>query len=211
MLHILLAPLLVTMVMGEGCCPPDAWEGVAFMVASVQNKATHLTKGVLMSHTNFTLGMIVIEGEVHVDGLSKKVIEIKDYNKKIKYDINDGRCIKKTLQSKIPRCLPENTTLVENTYIGTGTEKVAVKMYRSDVGGLETNFTVTANECIPIVVIVSSIIPNSEVMRVYEYSGITVGVKDPSVFDIPAICQKAVTMDCDADPFLHDSDTNIPI
>ncbi|KAL3882895.1 hypothetical protein ACJMK2_029197 [Sinanodonta woodiana] len=213
MLHIVLAPLLVTMVMGEGCCFPDAWEGVAFMmVGSVKNKTPHLTKGVVMFHMNYTLGMIVIQGEFLVDGLNKKVNILKDYNKKIKYHISDGKCTKNTLETRIPRCLPENTTLVENTYLGSGTEKVAVKMYSSNVGGLEMNFTVTANGCFPIVAILSGIIPNSQVpvMKVYEHSGSTVGIKDPSVFDIPAICQPAVTMDWDPVSVLHNSDTNMP-
>ncbi|KAK3603356.1 hypothetical protein CHS0354_025962 [Potamilus streckersoni] len=45
MLHIVLAALFVAMVMGEGCCPPDAWEGVVgLMIGSVHSKNLHLTK-----------------------------------------------------------------------------------------------------------------------------------------------------------------------
>ncbi|KAK3603357.1 hypothetical protein CHS0354_025963 [Potamilus streckersoni] len=190
MSHIALAPLLVAMVMGEGCCPPDAWEGVVgLMIGSVKGKNPHLTKGVQMWHQNVTLGMIAIEEELLVDGLKMKLKVIQDYNKKNEYFIKDGKCTKMTLVPSIPRCLPENATLVENTYFGAGSENVAVKIYRFNTRGLETYFTVTANDCIPVMEIASGTLPNAQVMKVSEYTGISLGVKDPSVLNIPAICQ----------------------
>ncbi|KAL3883285.1 hypothetical protein ACJMK2_029568 [Sinanodonta woodiana] len=192
MLQFVLAPLFVAMVTGEGCCPPDAWEGVAgLMVGSVKDKNPHLTKGVLMLHLNTTSGMIAIEEELLVDGLKMKLKVIQDYNKKTEYVIKYGKCTKTALKSSIPRCLPANATLVENTFLGAGFENVAVKIYRFSVRGLEVYFTVTAYDCIPVVAIASGYIPDKKVsvLEVLEYSGITVGVKDPSVFDIPAICQ----------------------
>ncbi|KAK3603358.1 hypothetical protein CHS0354_025964 [Potamilus streckersoni] len=194
MLHIVLAALFVAMVMGEGCCPPDAWEGeVDLTVGYSEDKNQHLTKGVLTLHVNNSLGMIAIEEELLVDGSKIKLKVIQDYNKKTEYTLIGGKCIKKPLESSIPRCLPENSTLVNRTYIGAGSENVAVKVYRFNVGDIETDFTVTACDCIPVVAILSGTLADEQVsvLEVLVYSGITVGVEDPSVFNIPAICKKA--------------------
>ncbi|KAL3862071.1 hypothetical protein ACJMK2_008066 [Sinanodonta woodiana] len=192
MLRLLLAFVLVVMAMGKGCCPPKAWEGfVGTMSGFMKDGKPHSSKGLLMYHTNDTLGMVDSEGDIIIDRLlTLKIRIIKDNNKMIGYNIMNGKCTKKTLVRKELDCIPENATLVRSTYLGAGPETLAVKVYRFMDGDTEVYSTVTSSGCIPLDHVLTGIHPDTkaEFIGVEQVSGITVGVKDPSVFDIPSIC-----------------------
>ncbi|KAL3862073.1 hypothetical protein ACJMK2_008068 [Sinanodonta woodiana] len=195
MLRLLLAFVLIVMVKGEGCCPPKAWEGYAITMAGLMKDGVpYSAKCFLTYHTNDTLGMIEMEGNITIDRwLTQKIRVIRDINKNLEYFIMDGRCSKKPMARKILECISENASLVLNTYLGAGPEKLAVKVYRFIDGNIEVYSTVTSSACIPVVEVTTGIHPttNAEFMEVSQLSGITIGVKDPSVFDIPSICYSA--------------------
>ncbi|KAL3862069.1 hypothetical protein ACJMK2_008064 [Sinanodonta woodiana] len=195
MLRLLLAFVLVGMAMGEGCCPPIAWEGfIGTMVGSVEDAVPHLTMSFLKYHTNITLGMIEMEGNIIIDrGQTQQIRIIIDNNKMTQYFIMNGKCARRTLARKVLNCVPENATLVLNTYLGAGPETLTVKVYRFLVEDIEVYSTVTSSGCIPVEHVLTGIHPDTKValLEVAQVSGVTVGVKNPSVFDIPSICQSA--------------------
>lgn len=190
MLRIVLAFVLVTIVMGEGCCPYDAWEGTFGLVTgTVQGGESHLTLGALYLHVDSAKKVIVSEGGLTVDGYGFQLKAIQDYEKGTEYDIVNGNCTTKRLGPWKSKCIPDNAVVVQDTYLGAGFEKVAVKTYLYTENGLQVYSTVTANGCIPIASVQSgTTLEGVPTVTAAEFSGITRGVKDPSVFNIPAIC-----------------------
>ncbi|KAL3862070.1 hypothetical protein ACJMK2_008065 [Sinanodonta woodiana] len=196
MLRLLLAFVLVGMVMGEGCCPPNAWEGfVGTMVGFNENGVPHLTKGFFVYHQNSTLGMVAMEGDMLFDGWYTKIKIIKDNIKNIQYVIINGTCTKQTLVLKAPNCIPENATRLLNTYLGAGPENLVVKVYRFMQEDTEVYSTVTSSGCIPVDYVITGTHPVTKAvfMEVVQITFITVGVKDPTVFVIPSVCDSADT------------------
>ncbi|KAL3876401.1 hypothetical protein ACJMK2_034250 [Sinanodonta woodiana] len=192
MMRIVLALVLVTMVMGEGCCPYDAWEGTFGLVTgTVQDGNSHLTQSALNLHVNSAKKIIVSEGGMQVDGYGFQLKAIQDYDKGTEYDIIDNKCTTKSLGPWKSRCIPDDAQVVQNTYVGAGSEKVAVKTYLYMEDGLQVYSTVTARDCVPIMSVQSGVTSKGvSTVTVSEFSGITQGVKDPSVFNIPAICHE---------------------
>ncbi|KAL3876400.1 hypothetical protein ACJMK2_034249 [Sinanodonta woodiana] len=190
MMRIVLAHVLVTMVMGEGCCPYDAWEGTLGLVTGTeQGGQSHLTLGALNLHVNSAKKIIVSEGEMDVDGYGFQLKAIQDYMKGTEYDIVNGKCTTKSIGPWKSRCIPDDAQIVQNTYIGAGSEKVAVKTYLYMEDGLQVYSTVTARDCVPIMSVQSGVTSKGvSTVTASEFSGITKGVKDPSIFNIPAIC-----------------------
>ncbi|KAK3612477.1 hypothetical protein CHS0354_032093 [Potamilus streckersoni] len=193
MLRIVLALVLVSMVMGEGCCPYDVWEGTLGLVTGTEEGGeAHLTLGSLNLHVNSARKVIVSEVGLEVDQEPFQLKAIQDYNEGTEFKIADGYCTKK--QKQFPTwksyCIPDDAEVVQNTYIGAGSEKVAVKTYSYKENGLQVYSTVTARGCIPIVSVKSGrTLEGVPTVTVEEFSGITQGVDDPSVFDIPSICR----------------------
>ncbi|KAL3876393.1 hypothetical protein ACJMK2_034243 [Sinanodonta woodiana] len=199
MLRIVLALVSLATVMGEGCCPPDVWEGLEGLLAgSVQAGKPHLTKGGLMLHLNNTGKIIAIEEDLFVDDHEIKLKIIQDYNRGTEYMIMDGKCTKKTLEPWKPKCIPDDAQVVQNTYFGAGSAMLAVKTYSFMEKGLQVYATATVSGCIPIVEVMSGTTAEGvSTVDVVEFSGITLGIKDPSVFNIPSICNS------ESVPFMH--------
>ncbi|KAL3876397.1 hypothetical protein ACJMK2_034246 [Sinanodonta woodiana] len=192
MLLYMLVLGLVTLEYGEPCCVPDAMEGVAEMVFSTtMHGMLRLVKGRAMVHLNLTLGMMEIEAEISVNGHETNITVIYDYNQEIQYTIINGSCTKFVLNATIPKCIPENATLVEETFLGAGSEQVPVKTYTFMIANDDVYFTVTSSGCVPILMDLSLHLATKQAVgiEVVKFSGITMGVKDPSIFDIPSICQ----------------------
>ncbi|KAL3876402.1 hypothetical protein ACJMK2_034251 [Sinanodonta woodiana] len=190
MLRIVLAVVLVVTIKGEGCCPYDAWEGFeGLLTGTVQGGQSHLTQGAFTLHLNNTKRMVASEVDLVVDGVVIRLKSIQDYNTGTEYDIMDGKCTKKPIGQWKPQCIPDDAKVVQNTYIGAGSEKVAVKTYLYTDNGLQVYATVTASGCIPVMAAISGTTAQGvPTVSVVEFSGITSGIKDPSVFSIPAIC-----------------------
>ncbi|KAL3876396.1 hypothetical protein ACJMK2_034245 [Sinanodonta woodiana] len=180
MLFYMLVFGLVKMVSGETCCVPNAMEGVAGMVVStIVDGMPYLVKARAMVHLNFTLGMMEIEAEMSVNGQESNITIINDYINKIQYAIMNGSCTKFALKGRMPQCIPENATLVEETFVGAGTEKVAVKTYTFMIANIEIFFTVTSSGCVPIIMEISPPMAPKRIpgvgMEVLNFSGITLG------------------------------------
>ncbi|KAK3612475.1 hypothetical protein CHS0354_032091 [Potamilus streckersoni] len=144
--------------MGEGCCPYDAWEGFEGLLSGTeQGGKSHLTQGSFSLHLNNTKKMVASEVELVVDGFLIRLKSIQDYNTRTEYDIMNGKCTKKPLEQWKPKCVPDDAQVVQNTYFGAGSEKVAVKTYLYTDNGLQVYSTVTASGCIPIVAALSGI------------------------------------------------------
>ncbi|KAK3591059.1 hypothetical protein CHS0354_026073 [Potamilus streckersoni] len=206
MLRLLLALVLIVKVLGKGCCPPDTWEGfVGTMAGSVKDGVPHLTKGFLRYHLNSTLGMVEVEGDVIVDGWHTKIKIIKDFNKNIEYVIVNGNCFQLTLGPQVPNCIPDNADLLLNTYFGSGSETMGVKVYRYMVEDIEVYSTVTSSGCIPVDDVATGTLSHTkaEFIEVVQISNFTVGVEDRSVFNIPSIC--------DSPAFQNISSGHVPV
>ncbi|CAC5413843.1 unnamed protein product [Mytilus coruscus] len=103
------------------------------------------------------------------------------------YDLRSKYCKKLPTGKMSPVCVPA----YKSTYItdlGAAKDMISVKIYQSTSGNQTTITTVTKEKCY----LISSELYDSEYptsLRTQFY-GTTLGIKDPSVFKIPAICKK---------------------
>ncbi|XP_071125331.1 mammalian ependymin-related protein 1-like isoform X2 [Mytilus edulis] len=103
------------------------------------------------------------------------------------YDLRSKYCKKMPIGRMNPVCVPANQS-TDTTHLGTGKETLSVKTYQSTAGNQTTSTTVTKEKCY----LISSELNDSEypISLRRQFYGTTLGIKDMSVFKIPAICKK---------------------
>ncbi|XP_070531920.1 ependymin-related protein 1-like [Ptychodera flava] len=174
------------------CCPPTKWEG---QFGELGGYVTDKTK---------ESGVFTVAATAHIDSDIQKVAMetarqvkiIQDYKKKIMYTIAGGNCTKTALQGTVEDdvCIPDRakyfTTL---TYFG---EDLIADDYIYDIVlhgmKLTTISLVTRSSCIPMGL--QGKVEAKDVKAIYSggFFNVTLGIEDPSVFDVPAICQHAI-------------------
>jgi hypothetical protein len=80
--------------------------------------------------------------------------------------------------------------LVLSTYYGVGNNKVDIDMYTYMDGGMQSTLSVTKDGCVPM----AEHMKMSTGILDIGFMGLTLGIKDMSVFDIPKGCQNAATV-----------------
>ncbi|KAL3876391.1 hypothetical protein ACJMK2_034241 [Sinanodonta woodiana] len=188
-MSVILFLAFVAIAAGEGCCPPDQWEaGQDIMVGMVTAGATHLSKGLNRVHIDATQKIIAAEESLVVDGAPVQLKVIQDFVKGIQYLIQNSVCQKTTIGPWVSRCVPDNATLVHSVSIGSGKNTLAVKTYNVKQGDLDIYVTVTADGCIPVSQNQAGSSSGVNQMIVVGFYDVTQGIKDRSVFDVPAEC-----------------------
>ena len=76
-----------------------------------------------------------------------------------------------------------------STYYGIGNNKVDIDVYMVTNGSYATAISVTKNECAPMTQRRESKAGITDV----EFRGVTLGIKDMSVFDVPKACQNGTS------------------
>ena len=80
--------------------------------------------------------------------------------------------------------------LVLSTYYGVGNNKVDIDVYTYMDGGMQSTLSVTKDGCVPM----AEHMKMSTGILDIGFMGLTLGIKDMSVFDIPKGCQNAATV-----------------
>ncbi|VDI34986.1 Hypothetical predicted protein [Mytilus galloprovincialis] len=112
----------------------------------------------------------------------------------IAYVVQNNKCTKSAVPIKLRRaCVPEMFKIVETTHFGAGSEMLPVHKYQSSYGNSTSSFTVTAQNCYYISYEAYDSQRPAERPRGVVF-GITLGIKNPSVFSVPALCKKTVVM-----------------
>jgi hypothetical protein len=77
---------------------------------------------------------------------------------------------------------------VLSSSFGAGNNKMNIEMYNYNDVGMETSFTVTKGSCIPLTIFQK----NDDSILVTNYFGITLGIMNMTVFDVPKACMNPI-------------------
>ncbi|KAH3837557.1 uncharacterized protein LOC127879299 [Dreissena polymorpha] len=124
------------------------------------------------------------------DGQTTTMKVIKDYNvTKTKYVISeDGNCSRTLLDAFKAACIPDWAYKVVSSKVGNSTSGMPIELFNSSAGNT-TSYLITAPDgCYPVLDV--SAVPSgpSPYMQVVQFHNITLGIQDPSVFNVPPSC-----------------------
>ncbi|EDV27387.1 uncharacterized protein TRIADDRAFT_53031 [Trichoplax adhaerens] len=127
-----------------------------------------------------------------------KTTVIIDFNTHKTYIITNGQCLTTTIEAPFnPTCIPGNALYSGILQLG-GPDGIIAKSYHFSTADstIQTDYIISEN-CIPVLEVskVSLTNPTTETTFVtLTYGNTTIGIQDPSVFDIPAICSQHASM-----------------
>ncbi|CAC5373573.1 unnamed protein product [Mytilus coruscus] len=130
-------------------------------------------------------------GEGRTNGIPLKTHEIDDYAAGKKYTLTNGKCVITVLKTEMIYCIPSDAKLLMSTFFGYGDMKIDIDMYLFSYNGANTTMSVTKDSCVPV----SQHIVFPNVFIDLGYMGMTSGIRNTTVFNIPKPCQKISAMD----------------
>lgn len=186
---------LVSCAMAHKCCPPKQFEAI---MGQIGGSCMHAEVG----DTTFAFG-----GDIHYDYNRKMVAAtesgtsggqefhlnvIQDFNKNKQFLIMQGTCKISVLPGSIDdTCLPD--TAVFGGTFAYGLDGFQGDLYYLSGEQMGVNVSayivVTKNECLPFSQSVFLSQPAADTIAVMGYTNTTLGIKDPTVFEIPKICR----------------------
>ncbi|XP_052081822.1 uncharacterized protein LOC127719638 [Mytilus californianus] len=129
-------------------------------------------------------------GEGQTNGIPFKTHQIDDYAAGKKYTVTNGKCVIVPLKTEMLYCIPSDAKLVMSTFIGFDDKKIDVDMYSFSFQGATVTMSVTKDTCVPV----SEHVTYPNVLVDVGYMGMTSGIQNTTVFDIPKPCQKVGLM-----------------
>lgn len=194
--HFVVGLLVVTqhVYSSAPCCMPDKFESHEYVEARIINlvKSTYLqTANMNISYDFTSKKTVTFIYNIKADGKSfPSMSTLVDYEAGVAYIVKNNKCTKSAAPRKMPRiCVPEIFKIAETTHFGAGSDMLLVHKYQYSYGNTTSSFTVTAKNCYFISYeAYDSQSPEDRPRGVV--FGITLGIKDPSVFSVPALCKK---------------------
>ncbi|CAG2200704.1 unnamed protein product [Mytilus edulis] len=130
-------------------------------------------------------------GEGRTNGIPFKTHEIDDYAAGKKYTVTNGKCVVSVLKVEMVSCIPSDAKLLMSTFVGYGDKKIDVDMYSFSFNGANITMSVTKDSCVPVSQHV--ILPGAFID--IGYMGMTSGIRNTTVFNIPKPCQQIGTFE----------------
>ncbi|XP_077987115.1 ependymin-related protein 1-like [Glandiceps talaboti] len=182
------------------CCPPKQWESLLFQAGGY-----YLTSGQLgmidiasAVHSDLKSQLVAAEQRVRQGGVTVDVKIIQDFGEHIQYAIQDGLCSKTALPGAMEdtACIPDDAENLGNLNYGLdsldGTVYRVKRDYPEANTSVSADISMTPKECIPIGENMVQNTPDIHLIVNVIYANVTLGIKDPSVFDVPEICKQDI-------------------
>lgn len=180
--------MLLFVHLSDSCCIPKQFEGFEELVAVGVNTGIH-TRSLYRIHLDSTNKKIALTGNATYNGTLVKEQILHDFNAMKQYVVKDGKCSVTEIGGGMVVCIPPEAKLFMSTYYGIGNNKVDIDVYMVTNGSYATAISVTKNECAPMTQRRESKAGITDV----EFRGVTLGIKDMSVFDVPKACQNGTS------------------
>ncbi|XP_076117760.1 ependymin-related protein 1-like [Mytilus galloprovincialis] len=189
------AVFAVFVQLASSCCGPAQWEGYEGVHAGAQiNGTAGEGRGLLNISVDANINKVVVRGYSNWNGQQVKQHILNDYSAGKSYTVYGGNCVTADLPpyptpGKL-NCIPFDAKLVLSTYYGIGDNKYEIDVYEFMVDGKKMEFSVTKGSCVPV----------GEQQQLANgfadvgFIGLTEGIKDPSVFNIPSECNRERTV-----------------
>ncbi|XP_063410788.1 uncharacterized protein LOC134693804 [Mytilus trossulus] len=130
-------------------------------------------------------------GEGRTNGIPFKTHEIDDYAAGKKYTVTNGKCVVSVLKVEMVSCIPSDAKLLMSTFVGYGDKKIDIDMYSFSFNGANITMSVTKDSCVPV----SQHLILPGVFIDLGYMGMTSGIRNTTVFNIPKPCQQIGTFE----------------
>ncbi|XP_078612059.1 ependymin-related protein 2-like [Branchiostoma floridae x Branchiostoma japonicum] len=163
------------------CCVPQQWEGLQHMimgqVISGQPNLVNVTYRQSYDFSNKKLALELLG--------SPRTKVIQDYNKMMQYVISGQNCSATKIIGDMFHCIPASATHLQTFYFG-GMQGLLMDAWQVTAPGLGGDLVVdvTHDGCIPVAEVITN--KEAQSMTVLTYADITMGIRDPKVFNVPS-------------------------
>ncbi|KAH9499991.1 hypothetical protein Btru_076119 [Bulinus truncatus] len=207
-------PLIAIVSAQTPCCWYKQWEGFIAQKHGVYDRIGNYASIADIQgqiHVDYSRMMVVNELVMTNASQVYSLTTIDDYNKKIGYTVVDGQCFKSTLRAplqdscvpcilKVHQCntlvlKPDHDALYKNAVlIGTHSflgidADIWLLPYCSKTLTMTVRVTVSRKDCVPLQEVLLTIADTSSLSFI-SMQNVTQGIVDPSIFNIPSICQQ---------------------
>ncbi|ESO87154.1 hypothetical protein LOTGIDRAFT_154656 [Lottia gigantea] len=185
---------LVASSLAEKCCVPDTWEGIQQQsVGSIKNGIPTMSEETITIHYDLTKNVAAFDESVTANGYTVKVKVIMDFKAGTEYIISGNHCSKKVIShTSRTRCVPDNAKFEGSHFGGSGNNKVMFNSYSYQAANVTAHFSMTNPGCVPVSQIIYGSTNGVQYFVSQNFYDITPGVKDPTVFNVPSICDNAM-------------------
>lgn len=174
---------------GQTCCTPDQWEtrlgyvfGGAVPYSSAYGSVSYdYTNQLLAQNQTF----ITTDGKA----LSQRLLMVGKTKKMYMIDGASGRCISSDMPTGIPKqCVPSYFNRVTTITFGDPSAGlVNAQVFQATItGGVNITLLMSQENCVPLS---QTAMQPGNTLSIQSFFNLTGGIKDPSVFNVPAACQ----------------------
>ncbi|XP_013399691.1 mammalian ependymin-related protein 1-like [Lingula anatina] len=185
----------------QPCCTPPQWEGNVAQ-SQGQNVAGqgHRAAQIMTLSMDANLKKVAHRGQWYYDQQQGTFQLLQDFKAGVQYQItNGGPCVKSKLTQPWMGCIPKTSKFMGSAVLGLGDDSIKVNnwaIFMNSSSLMGTSYTqVTAKDCVPIGSTFQGSAKGVGMMSVQGVTNVSAGIKDPSVFSLPASCQKAKEAD----------------
>ncbi|XP_052067340.1 uncharacterized protein LOC127706722 [Mytilus californianus] len=178
------------------CCFPKQWEGWTYQTSShtLNNGSVIYEEESSSLSVDYNKGFAYYNQTTDTNSGQTKQIILQDFNKNKEYVIQNNKCTTLNYTTSVElACIPMGSKILSRSYVGAGMTKLNATLYKyMDITGTRFYFEVVDDGCIPLMTDTAS--PNwlgeGSKKTTVTYMGISKGIQNPSVFNVPAICMK---------------------
>ncbi|XP_064595690.1 uncharacterized protein LOC135462211 [Liolophura sinensis] len=207
----MLLPLLLSLLgltqAQHHCCAPIQWEAYLGQIEGYYKPNTHaagLIQGVDIVSYDALNQRMVITTNLYADGVHLPITTVhNDYANHVQWKFNSTSCSKVAITGKMPsNCIPANANYTGAIYFGVGRDKLMMDAWTYALSNVRFSITMTQNGCYPVTEgIVGTFGADAgtisqcktgdctDAIIAYGITGLTVGIKSQSIFDLPGHCQ----------------------
>ncbi|VDI03745.1 Hypothetical predicted protein [Mytilus galloprovincialis] len=180
--------LIFAILINEGiaCCFPEKGEGY-FRYASKKG-TDQASSGWYKFSSDSTIEKAYLNGKMY-NGEMHDVHILFDYKNDKLYNVTDGLCIVSNLSKPLVKCVPREAELEVSSYLGTGNDRVKVDIYFVKFQNWYVTLTVEKASC----AVLSEVDYSTDEVQSSHFFGLTLDVRNSTVFDIPDACLQNTT------------------
>lgn len=196
----------------QGCCTPDQWQGFYASGAGYSGPNPRFVGTFVQIFYDGTNSRLAANASISGYGTPKQYFIVSRNDKQCTgtklgnllngcgkgkmyiVDLATSKCYVKDRSFK-KACVPDDAKYMSRFTFGAGTDTLEAESYELDRTGqagtsVSAWITVTAKQCVPVGVSMHGAVKGVGFMETGGYSNIKLSINDPSVFDVPAQCNK---------------------
>ncbi|XP_052082626.1 uncharacterized protein LOC127720190 [Mytilus californianus] len=189
--YLLVLSLAIFVGQAYSCCMPQKLEGKVGMSIGLKNNGDPL--GITAMYDKWAMDTTIakgyLSGTLYVMGYEVHQEVFQDYSQGIQYELTMGNCTAKSLPLAFKPvggkfCMPPSSKIM-TSYNGLADDTLDFDMYLIHVRGCQITMSMTTKECAPLS---ESFLTQEGIFNI-GFMGLTEGITDPSVFEMPEICK----------------------